>query len=140
MSDIPLLNQGKKKLDGDLASLLPGGAPVEQYDPAKATYPKGRIGKLTIPMGASWLFFYAPTYILASANGTPVLPIAFSTPIIGIDNAKTGDIEERFELNFIGTPMIAENVKMPEVIKNYIELHKESLKKRAPMCAWDRLI
>jgi hypothetical protein len=91
-------------------------------------------------MGASWIFLYAPTYILASGNGTPVLPIAFSAHVIGIENAKTADIHERCSLNFIGMPMMAEEINMPEAILNYIAVNKEELKKKYGMVHWDRFI
>lgn len=129
-----------KPIDPTLAVLLPGKQAEpqqEKLDPNKVTYPKGRFGKITIP--ASGKIFYSPTMILAGQSCL-VLPVAFSTAVHGIENANVVDIVEHRELNFMMLGMYSEEVPIPEAIKNYIDLNKESLKRGVPLCAWDKLL
>lgn len=130
------------KIDPSLAHMLPGvgqkNPEQEKYDPAKATHPKGRFGKITIPLSGK--VYYAPTYVMGGAGGIPVLPFAFSTAVHGIENAKIGDLTCHRDLNFVNVGFIAEEIEIPDAIKNYITVNKENLKKSREMVAWDRLI
>lgn len=129
------------RVDESLAIPI-GGKPKEQkeekFDPAQATYAKGRIGKLVIPLNNQ--IFYCPTYVMAGPVG-PVLQVAFTTPANGDpENAGINDWVVHRDIQFVQVGFYTEEIKMPSSLLGYITTNKENLKSTYKMCAWDKLL